>query len=179
MDADLTIANFRLDILTHIANKFDTRPIWPGICYPRDEAFPAHQMIYLPVLASCPRRVPPALDRGTPCSAIYARRAKVQPPPPLAEVTRGHQMPDQNLRWTQKFNSFPSALLQLQAAVKLAQSRELSALEKQGLIQAFEFTHELAWNVLKDYFEYLGTTGITGSRDATREAFQIRLAGDG
>ncbi len=44
-------------------------------------------------------------------------------------------------------------------------------LEEQRLIQAFEFTHELAWNVMKDYFEYQDNTSITGSRDATHEAF--------
>ena len=47
------------------------------------------------------------------------------------------------------------------------------------MIQRFEFTHELAWNVLKDYFEYQGSTEITGSRDATREAFQKGLVEDG
>jgi nucleotidyltransferase substrate binding protein (TIGR01987 family) len=55
----------------------------------------------------------------------------------------------------------------------------LSELEKQGLIKAFEFTHELAWNVMKDYFEYQGTTSIMGSRDAVREAFQKGLVADG
>ncbi len=50
---------------------------------------------------------------------------------------------------------------------------------KQGLIQAFEFTHELAWNTLKDYFTYQGNTAITGSRDATREAFKFNLIQDG
>lgn len=55
----------------------------------------------------------------------------------------------------------------------------LSELEEQGLIQRFEFTHELAWNVLKDYFEYQGNTQIAGSRDATREAFNKGLIQDG
>lgn len=52
-------------------------------------------------------------------------------------------------------------------------------MEEQGLIQRFEFTHEIAWNVLKDYFEYQGNTSITGSRDATREAFNTGLIEDG
>jgi len=38
-------------------------------------------------------------------------------------------------------------------------------LEKQGLIQSFEYTYELAWNTLKDYFEDQGETNIHGSRD--------------
>lgn len=52
-------------------------------------------------------------------------------------------------------------------------------LEGQGVIQAFEFNHELAWKVMKDYSEYQGNTAITGSRDATREAFNKGLIADG
>lgn len=61
----------------------------------------------------------------------------------------------------------------------MSKSRQLNDLEKQGIIQAFEFTHELAWNVLKDYFEYQGNMAITGSRDASREAFQKGLIKNG
>ena len=64
-------------------------------------------------------------------------------------------------------------------AVELSRQRELSDLEKQGLIQAFEFTHELAWNTLKDFLEYKGQSGIYGSRDATRKAFELELIEDG
>ena len=59
----------------------------------------------------------------------------------------------------------------------LAGERPLSDLEKQGLIQAFEFTHELAWNVMKDYFAFQGNSSITGSRDAVRESFASGLKG--
>jgi nucleotidyltransferase substrate binding protein (TIGR01987 family) len=55
----------------------------------------------------------------------------------------------------------------------------LSELEQQGLIQAFEFTHELAWNVLKDYLEAQGVQGAVGSRGATREAFKNGLIVNG
>ena len=61
----------------------------------------------------------------------------------------------------------------------LARQRPLSELEQQGLIQGFEFSHELAWNLLKDYLQYQGITGIVGSRDATRLAFQNGLILDG
>jgi len=63
--------------------------------------------------------------------------------------------------------------------VTLAGQRPLTQLEQQGLIQAFEFTHELAWNVMKDYFYWQGNSAITGSRDATREAFSKGLVEDG
>lgn len=52
-------------------------------------------------------------------------------------------------------------------------------MEKQGLIQAFEFIHELAWNLLKDHLEYQGYQNIKGSRDAIREAFRVGLIEDG
>ncbi len=55
-------------------------------------------------------------------------------------------------RWHQRLNNYSNALNQLKSAVALSQQRTLSELEKQGLIQSFKFTHELAWNVLKDYF---------------------------
>ncbi len=83
---------------------------------------------------------------------------------------------EEDIRWKQRLVNYQKALGQLQ---KFIAKGELNELEEQGLIQAFEFTHELAWNVMKDYFEYQGTTSITGSRDATREAFQRGLVQDG
>ena len=76
-----------------------------------------------------------------------------------------------DVRWRQRFQSFQKAYGQLSAAVQLAAQRPLSELEQQGLVKAFEFTHELAWNTLKDFLESRGTTELYGSRDATREAF--------
>jgi nucleotidyltransferase substrate binding protein (TIGR01987 family) len=84
-----------------------------------------------------------------------------------------------DIRWKQRLKNFQQAFKQLEAAVSLFNSRQLSDLEKQGLIQAFEFTHELAWTTLKDYFEYQGNPSITGSRDAAREAFQKGLIQNG
>ncbi|RNC64949.1 MAG: nucleotidyltransferase [Desulfuromonadales bacterium] len=84
-----------------------------------------------------------------------------------------------DIRWQQRFSHYQKALQQLTRAVELSLQRPLSELEQQGIIQAFEFTHELAWNVMKDFFEYQGTTSIMGSRDATREAFSRNLVADG
>ncbi len=88
-------------------------------------------------------------------------------------------MSQKDIRWHQRLDNYERALGQLTSAVELAKTRLLSELEKQGLIQAFEFTHELAWNVLKDYFFFQGTSGITGSRDATREAYSKGLIEQG
>jgi nucleotidyltransferase substrate binding protein (TIGR01987 family) len=88
-------------------------------------------------------------------------------------------MSEIDIRWKQRLSNFVAALQQLEAAVQLSQQRALSELEKQGLIQVFEFTHELGWNVLKDYLKYQGITGLIGSRDTCREAFQKNLIYDG
>lgn len=84
-----------------------------------------------------------------------------------------------DIRWEQRFSNYKKALLKLTQAVLLNKERGLSELEKQGLIQAFEYTHELAWKVMQDYLIYQGYTEIRGSRDATREAFRIELISDG
>jgi nucleotidyltransferase substrate binding protein (TIGR01987 family) len=84
-----------------------------------------------------------------------------------------------DIRWKQRLQSFGKAFGQLSAAATLAQQRKLSELEQQGLIQAFEFTHELAWNTLKDFLESRGATELYGSRDTTREAFKQGLIADG
>ncbi len=88
-------------------------------------------------------------------------------------------MDKRDIRWIQRFSNFNKAMVRLKDAVNQAKERKLTRLEEQGLIKAFEFTHELAWNVMKDYFEYQGITGITGSRDAIREAFNTGLIEDG
>jgi len=83
------------------------------------------------------------------------------------------------IRWQQRFENYKRALHQLTLAVQLMSQRPLSDLEKQGVIQAFEFTQELAWNVLKDYLEYEGIQGLVGSRSTVREAFKRGLIADG
>lgn len=88
-------------------------------------------------------------------------------------------MTDPDIRWQQRLDNFERALKQLRSACELARTRPLSELERQGLIQAFEFTHELAWKVMKDYFAYQGNVAITGSRDAAREAFNAGLVENG
>lgn len=88
-------------------------------------------------------------------------------------------MKTQDVRWEQRLTNYATALAQLTKAVVLAGQRPLSDLEQQGLIQVFEFTHELAWNVMRDYFAFQGNQSITGSRDAVRESFNKGLITDG
>jgi nucleotidyltransferase substrate binding protein (TIGR01987 family) len=84
-----------------------------------------------------------------------------------------------DIRWKQRLHNYNRALIQFNEAIELLQSRPLSNLEKQGLVQAFEFTHELAWKTLQDYFRYQGTSDLYGSRDVFRKALEVGLISDG
>lgn len=88
-------------------------------------------------------------------------------------------MEGKDIRWGQRFANYKRALARLGEAVEAEKLRPLSDLEKEGVIQRFEFTHELAWNVLKDFLEYQGFDGIYGSRDATRMAFERGIIENG
>jgi len=89
-------------------------------------------------------------------------------------------MTEHDIRWVQRYKHFVQALGQLEKAVELSRQRPLSELEEQGMIQAFEFTHELAWNVLKDFLEdRQGLHNLYGSKDSTREAFKRGLIENG
>jgi nucleotidyltransferase substrate binding protein (TIGR01987 family) len=87
--------------------------------------------------------------------------------------------PMEDIRWKQRLQNYKRALTTITKAVELASSRELSELEKQGVIQGFEFSFELAWNVMKDFLEEQGISGIIGSKNAVRYAFQKELITDG
>ncbi|MCC6601982.1 MAG: nucleotidyltransferase substrate binding protein [Anaerolineae bacterium] len=85
----------------------------------------------------------------------------------------------EDIRWQQRFNNYSKALAQLREAVVLAQQRPLTKLEGQGLIQGFEFTHELAWKTLKDFLENRGVLDLYGSKDVIRHAFSVGLIENG
>jgi nucleotidyltransferase substrate binding protein (TIGR01987 family) len=84
-----------------------------------------------------------------------------------------------DIRWHQRLQNFQSAFNELDEAVALSNERGLSKLEEQGLIQAFEYTYELAWNTIRDFYQNQGETGIQGSRDAIRLAFERGLIAEG
>ncbi|WP_417204699.1 nucleotidyltransferase substrate binding protein [Acetoanaerobium sticklandii] len=84
-----------------------------------------------------------------------------------------------DIRWEQRFSNYKRALSQLNQAVTLMSERPLSNLEKLGIIQLFEFTHELAWKTMKDFLESKGNTEIYGSKDASRQSFKFGLILDG
>jgi nucleotidyltransferase substrate binding protein (TIGR01987 family) len=89
----------------------------------------------------------------------------------------------QDIRWLQRFSNFQKALARLNQAAKIVKEKidfdeEVDELLEEGLIQRFEYTHELAWKVMKDYAEYQGYINIRGSRDAIRQALAINIIDD-
>ena len=90
-----------------------------------------------------------------------------------------------DIRWELRFANYRKALAKLSQAVRvvgtanddstLKSSDALQEMIREGLIHRFEYTHQLAWNVMKDYAEYQGAIELGGSRDATREAFKMGL----
>ncbi|MFZ4463699.1 MAG: nucleotidyltransferase substrate binding protein [Bacteroidales bacterium] len=83
---------------------------------------------------------------------------------------------DQDIRWKQRFSNFNKALAQL---TEFVEREKLNKFELQGLIQCFEYTYELGWNLLKDYLEAEGNQNITGSRSTIMEAFKSGLIQNG
>lgn len=100
----------------------------------------------------------------------------------------------EDIRWQQRFSNFTKALNKLKEAVEYIQTElkandsdledenvedVLDEIIREGMIQRFEYTHELAWNVMKDYLMEVGEIKAIGSKDATKEAFKAELIKDG
>ena len=69
----------------------------------------------------------------------------------------------QDIRWIQRFDNFKKSFAQL---TKFMDREHLNELEEQGLIQCFEYNHELAWKTQKYFLEHRGVKELYGSREA-------------
>ena len=58
-------------------------------------------------------------------------------------------------------------------------AEQLNAMEQLGMIKSFEYTYELGWNTIKDFYEDQGESNIQGSRDAIQLAFKRGLIRQG
>ena len=81
-----------------------------------------------------------------------------------------------DIRWQQRFANFEKALAQL---TEFIEKGELNKFEEQGLVKCFEYNHELAWNVMKDFLTEDGIKDIYGSKTATKQAFNKGLINNG
>ena len=86
-------------------------------------------------------------------------------------------MENKDIRWVQRFRNFSKALAQLERFFQ--KGKDLNDMEEQGMIKAFEYTYELAWNTMKDFYESQGETELQGSRDTFQLAFKRGLVADG
>ena len=81
-------------------------------------------------------------------------------------------MEDQDIRWEQRFSNYQKALAKLGQVVEQRNFEDLSELEKEGLIQRFEYTYELAWKTLQDLLRDKGYLDIAGPNPVLTQAFQ-------
>jgi nucleotidyltransferase substrate binding protein (TIGR01987 family) len=83
------------------------------------------------------------------------------------------------IRWQQRFDNFDRALGLLREALANGPAA-LNQLEKEGVVQRFEYTLELAWKTIKDYLEESGVvlTAVT-PRQVIKDAFAARILADG
>lgn len=80
-----------------------------------------------------------------------------------------------DIRWKQRFQNFEKAILYLQESLV---RKDLSSLEKAGIIQVYEFTFELAWKTVKDYLEEKDVE-VKFPRDTIKEGFKYELLENG
>ena len=85
-------------------------------------------------------------------------------------------MSEQDIRWKQRFANFEKSLYFLEQAIQIANP---DFTQKAGLIQFFEISFELSWNVLKNYMEEKGFSEIRFPRDIIKKAFETEIIIDG
>jgi nucleotidyltransferase substrate binding protein (TIGR01987 family) len=76
-------------------------------------------------------------------------------------------MKNKDIRWQQRFQNFERVFLKLKEAYDL---KELNELERNGLVQRFEFTLDLSWKVMRDYLEEKGFVFKPSPKDTFRQA---------
>lgn len=83
---------------------------------------------------------------------------------------------DHDIRWKQRFQNYQKAVAQLKTALKIHSPDDM---QKQGIIQCFEYTFELAWKTMQDFMRYRWGHDIKGPRPVLEQAFQDDIITDG
>ncbi len=81
-------------------------------------------------------------------------------------------MEKMDIRWKQRFQNFEKAFLKLKEAIEVIDPNEL---ERNGIVQRFEFTLDLSWKVMKDYLEEKGFSFKPSPKDTFRQAQESAL----
>lgn len=74
-----------------------------------------------------------------------------------------------------KLANFGNALQRLKEAVRELQGGYASDVVRDGLIQRFEFTYELAWKATKAYLEEIGIVDKNSPKAVFKEAYAQRI----
>ena len=82
-------------------------------------------------------------------------------------------------RWIQRLDNYEKAFSVLERISLIKEERELTEAEQMGLIQAFEFSYELAWKLMKDFLYSKGFIDLIGSKDSIRQAFSSGIIENG
>jgi len=86
---------------------------------------------------------------------------------------------ENDIRWKQRFQNFEGAYILLDEALSNGAS-SLSQLEKEGVVQRFEYTYELAWKTLKDYLENSGLViAPVTPRQVIKDSFAAKIIDSG
>jgi nucleotidyltransferase substrate binding protein (TIGR01987 family) len=88
--------------------------------------------------------------------------------------------PMTDVRWKQRLQNFDRAFVLLRSGLESKELAAFTDLEREGLIQRFEYTYELAWKTLKDYLEEGGVlVNPVTPRNVIKEAFAAKILADG
>lgn len=85
-------------------------------------------------------------------------------------------MENKDIRWKQRFQNFTKSMNYLENALQIPHP---DIVQKAGIIQFFEMSFELAWNLIKDYLEEQGFVEIKSPRGALKKAFEINILENG
>jgi nucleotidyltransferase substrate binding protein (TIGR01987 family) len=85
----------------------------------------------------------------------------------------------EDIRWKQRFENYDRAFGRLNEALAAVGREPGNHLYEMASIQAFEFTIELGWKVLKDFLKYEGVQEVSLPRDVVKQAFHHQIITDG
>ena len=85
-------------------------------------------------------------------------------------------MENKDIHWPHRFQNFTKSMLHLESALQISNP---DIVQKAGIIQFFEMSFELAWNMVKDYLEEQGFIDVKSPKSALKKAFEMGLIENG
>jgi len=86
---------------------------------------------------------------------------------------------EKDIRWIQRYDNFQKACSRmLEVTMSDVSVESLSDLEREGLVQRFEYTFELAWKVLQDLMIAKGYDFVRGPNGTLQQALEDGIITD-